>query len=275
MKRLYWKSGELKLDRPRVMGVLNMTPDSFSDGGAYFSLDRAVARAWEMANEGADLIDIGAESTRPGSEGISEEEERRRLWPLLENLRAKSFSLPISLDCTKPALVADALDEGLVQIVNDVEGLRNPSMRDVILERKAPIIVMHMFGTPRTMQNDFRYDDVVKDLISFFRVRMEETGLKENIVIDPGIGFGKSIEQNLSLLHRLAEFKVLNAPILIGASRKSFIEKILDLDMDERLEGSLAAAAVAVYNGAAMVRVHDVQPTVRIVRLVEAILRSN
>jgi dihydropteroate synthase len=255
----------------RVMGTLNVTPDSFSDGGRFLEPDKAVERAFAIAEEGADLLDIGAESTRPGAEPVPEEEERRRLWPVLERLAREKFPLPVSLDCAKPALVAEAWDTGWIAIVNDVEGLRNPEMVRVVRERNAPVILMHMWGTPRTMQQDFRYGDVVADLIAFFRRRIEETGLAEQVTVDPGIGFGKSVEQNLEILRRLREFGVLGRPILVGASRKSFIGKVLDLpDPADRLEGSLAAAAVAAMNGASIVRVHDVRATVRFLKLFSA-----
>ena len=160
------------------------------------------------------------------------------------------------------------------RLVNDVEGLRNQEMVDVVTNHAVPVILMHMFGTPRTMQDDFHYDDVVRDVATFYRKRLEETGLTENVVLDPGIGFGKSVEHNLSLLHRLEELCDLGHPILIGASRKSFIGKILDLSPEERLEGSLAAAVIAAYNGASIVRVHDVRATVRAVRMAESMRRE-
>lgn len=272
--RLTWPGGELSLEKPSVMGVLNLTPDSFSDGGTFVEPARAVEHAWRMKEEGADLIDVGAESTRPGAQDIDEVTERSRLWPILVKLKEENFSLPISLDTSKPTIAQEALEQGLVQIINDVEGLRNPKMVDVVRNNRVPVILMHMFGKPRTMQDDYQYDDVVRDLIQFFRGRLAEANLTENVVLDPGIGFGKSVEQNLAIIHRLREFESLECPLLIGASRKSFLGKILDAKVGDRLEGSLAAATLALYNGASMVRVHDVRPTVAALRLVEAIRKG-
>jgi dihydropteroate synthase len=253
------------------MGILNVTPDSFSDGGEFLGADAAVARAWEIQREGADLLDVGAESTRPGAEEVTEVEEQRRLWPVLTRLAAERYPLPVSIDTRRPSVAEGALRERKVQIVNDVGGLRNPEMAEVVKRHAVPVVLMHMSGSPRTMQSDYHYDDVVTDLISFFRKRLSDTGLKENVVIDPGLGFGKSTEHNLTLLKRLDEFQVLGLPILVGASRKTFIGRVLDIPPGERLEGSLACAVLAAANGAAIVRVHDVRPTVRALRMAEAV----
>ncbi|MFH1018326.1 MAG: dihydropteroate synthase [Pseudomonadota bacterium] len=271
---LHWEGGSLALDRCRVMGVLNVTPDSFSDGGKSFAADDAVARAWRIAEEGADVLDVGAESTRPGAQAVSEDEERRRLRPVLEALASKKYPLPISLDSRKPSIVKETLENRLVQIINDVEGFRNPAMVGLVKKFRVPAILMHMFGDPRTMQKEYRYGDVVADLAAFFRARLAETGLEDNVVIDPGIGFGKSVDHNLEILRRLEEFHVLGRPIAIGASRKSFIGSILGTELDERLEGSVACAVVAASQGAAIVRVHDVQETVRALRMTHAILEG-
>ena len=268
---LHWPGGELSLDRCRIVGILNVTPDSFSDGGKYFDPKKAVDRAWQIADEGADVLDIGAESTRPGSEGIDEKTEWSRLASVLQTLAKQNYLLPISLDSTKPDLVFRALEERLVHWVNDVQGLQNPRMREAIREFKVPATLMHMWGMPRTMQSDYRYEDVVEDLIVFFRRRLEEMGSTDNLVIDPGIGFGKGVEHNLQLLNRLHEFKVLNVPVLVGASRKSFIGKILGTEVDDRVEGSLAAAVIARDGGASLLRVHDVRATSRAIRMAEAI----
>ncbi len=253
------------------MGILNVTPDSFSDGGKYIDPERALAQAWKIQKEGADLLDIGAESTRPGSEGVSEEEEKKRLWSVLRKLKEEEYPLPISLDSCKASLVEAAIKEGLIQMVNDVQGLRDPEMVRVVKENQVPVCIMHMFGVPRSMQSEYVYEDVVSDLITFFKERLKETGLKDNVILDPGIGFGKSVKHNLQILQRLPEFLELGHPILIGASRKSFIGKTLDVDVEERLEGSLAVAAISAYQGASILRVHDVQETVRVVRMAEAI----
>jgi dihydropteroate synthase len=260
----------------QVMGILNLTPDSFSDGGLFTSLDKAVKRAFQMKEEGADLIDVGAESTRPGAESVEEKTERNRLFPVLKELKNRNFPIPISLDTSKPSLADEALSEGLVSMVNDVEGLRNPKMADVIRKWKVPVVLMHMFGSPRTMQNDFHYGDIVSDLIRFFKGRILESGLQnDQIILDPGIGFGKSVEHNLQILKRLRELGDLGYPILIGASRKSFIGKILNLPNPlDRVEGSLACALLAVQNGASYVRVHDVLPSVLALQMVEAISQA-
>lgn len=253
------------------MGILNVTPDSFYDGGAYSHLDKAIERAWAMVDEGADLIDIGAESTRPGAPVVSLEEEKARLYPVLEQLKAEKFPLPISLDSSKPEIVTETAKKGWIQIANDITGLRNPSMVLAVVKNELPVIIMHMFGTPQTMQQDYFYDDVVTDIIDFFKRRLNDCRLKENVVLDPGLCFGKGVEHNLAILNRLSEFHTIGFPILIAASRKSFVGKILDTESDDRLEGSLAAAAIAVDRGAKMLRVHDVKQTVRVVKMIEAI----
>ena len=259
----------------RVMGILNVTPDSFSDGGRYATLESAVARAFAMVDEGADLIDVGGESTRPGAPSVSEDEELSRVLPLLRALRREGFSKPVSLDTAKPSVARKALDEGLVSMLNDVGGLRDPAMVDVVRAHGCPAVMMHMFGDPRTMQQAYRYDDVVTDLVAFFERRIEETGLREQLILDPGLGFGKSVEHNLAIISRLGEFKALGFPILVGASRKSFIGAVLDVPVEERLEGSLAIAAMAVERGADMLRVHDVRETRRVVTMTEALLRAD
>lgn len=253
------------------MGILNVTPDSFSDGGKFFQLENAVAQAWKMKEDGANVLDIGAESTRPDAPRVSEEEELHRLMPVLQELHHQQFPTPISLDTSKPNVARTALSLGYVDLINDVEGFRNPAMVDVVREFDCHAIMMHMFGTPDTMQREYHYRDVVGDLIEFFKERIERTGLKQKLILDPGLGFGKSVEHNLSLLNRLPEFFQLGLPLLVGASRKSFIGKVLDADVGDRLEGSLVCAALAAYKGAAIVRVHDVKETKRSLRMVEAI----
>jgi dihydropteroate synthase len=272
--QLTWKGGSLSLHRCRVMGVLNLTPDSFYDGGSFTDPSEAVEHAWAMVDEGADLVDIGGESTRPGAPNVSIEEERARLFPVLEKLNLEKFPIPISLDTSKPEILTECYKNGWVQIANDITGLRNPAMVLTVVSNQIPVIIMHMLGTPQTMQTEFSYDDVVKEIIDFFKRRLNDCRLKTNVVLDPGIGFGKGVQHNLALLNRLSEFQELGFPILVGASRKSFIGKTLDLDVGERLEGSLAAAAIAVDRGARMLRVHDVLETIRVVRMIEAIKNS-
>ena len=274
-KGLKWNGGELSLEKCRVMGILNVTPDSFSDGGAHLSVDEAVRHAWQIANEGADILDVGGESTRPGAKPVNLKAERDRVWPILQRLKEEKYPLPISLDSVKSDLAEEALEGSYAQIINDVEGLRNPKMVEIVKKYEAPVILMHMFGQPRTMQSEYHYEDVVEDLITFFRQRLKDVGIEKNVVIDPGIGFGKSVDHNLQILRRLKEFDVIGHPVLIGASRKSFIGKVLDLPVEDRLEGSLAAAVIAAYNGASIIRAHDVSQTVRAVHLVQSALQGN
>ncbi len=264
---------ELRLHRTLVMGVVNVTPDSFSDAGQFFEPESAIRRGEEIVREGADLLDIGAESTRPQSEPITTEEEWKRLAPVLRAL-VDRLKVPISVDTYKPETAEKALDLG-ASMVNDVTGLRDPEMVKVVARYDVPAVIMHMKGTPKTMQVNPEYDDVVADIIRYLREQMStaiQGGVdKDKIVIDPGIGFGKTVEHNLTLLRRLGEFRSLGRPILIGTSRKSFIGKILGSDVEERLEGSLATAVLAAWGGARIVRAHDVRETVRAVRLVDEI----
>jgi len=267
----------LELSRVHVMGILNVTPDSFSDGGLYFDLPKAVARARAMAAEGATILDIGGESTRPGAESVSADEELRRVLPVVEQL--KDDHLILSIDTLKSAVARAALEAG-AHIVNDVTALRgDPDMAATIAEFGAGVVLMHMQGTPRTMQVNPAYDDVVAEITAFFEDRRAcalRAGIKDaQIVFDPGIGFGKTVEHNLILLRRLGEFQKLCRPILVGPSRKSFIGKVLGLDIENRLEGTAAAVAAAVLAGASIVRVHDVRAMARVARLSEAIRRSD
>jgi dihydropteroate synthase len=267
---------DFDFDHVHVMGILNVTPDSFSDGGLHFDPEAAVAHARAMAAEGATILDIGGESTRPGAESLSADEELRRVLPVIEELRGDDLAL--SVDTAKASVARAALEAG-AHIVNDVRGLRgDPDMAATVAEHGAGVIIMHMQGTPRTMQVNPVYDDVVADIRVFFEARRaaaQEAGIgDEQIVFDPGIGFGKTVEHNLILLRRLGEFCGLGRPILVGPSRKSFIGKVLDLPVGDRLEGTAAAVAAAVLAGASIVRVHDVRAMVRVVRLSEAIRRS-
>lgn len=253
----------------KVMGILNVTPDSFYDGGRYLDTSSAVERAKKIVEEGAHIIDVGAESTRPGSNAISEDEEIARLSPVLEAIADFSW-IPVSLDTSKPRVAEYFLKKGLADMINDVEGIRNPDMIDTLRKFNVPAVIMHMFGKPRNMQKVYEYDDVVKDIIKFFDDRVRVSGL-DKLIIDPGIGFGKSVENNLEIIRRLDEFTALRFPVLIGASRKSFIGKVLDEDPDQRLEGSLGALAISVMKGVKMVRVHDVKESVRTLKMIEAI----
>lgn len=262
------------------MGVLNVTPDSFSDGGAYPSTDSAVQKALEMVRDGADIIDVGGESTRPatvygGSTAVSADEELRRVIPLIERLAAESAVL-ISIDTTKSA-VADAALKAGAHIVNDISGLTfDPAIASVAAAHGAALVVMHIQGTPETMQIAPYYEDVVAEVKEFLAASVaaaRKAGVT-SVIIDPGIGFGKETEHNLSLLRNLSEFRALGCPILIGTSRKGFIGKVLELPVQERLEGTAASVAVAVMNGASIVRVHDVKEMKRVVRMTDAILHA-
>ena len=263
--------------RPLVMGILNITPDSFSDGGAFLKPKLAVARAVEIAAEGADLIDVGGESTRPGSLSIPVAEELRRTVPVIRRLAAE-LAVPISIDTSKAEVAERALDAG-ASIVNDVTALRgDPQMAAVVGRCRAAVILMHMRGTPRTMQRHPRYHDVVEDVRAFLLRAAEQAqaaGIdRSRILVDPGLGFGKTVAHNLELLRRLSAFQSLGFPIVVGPSRKSFIGKTLRVEMGERLTGTLACVAAAASSGVHIVRVHDVGPTVQLLRMLEAIGRD-
>jgi dihydropteroate synthase len=268
--------GQLTFERPLVMGILNVTPDSFSDGDHYIGTDEGVLRALIMAEEGADLIDIGGESTRPGAEPVSLDEELRRTVPVIRLIAAQT-DVPISIDTRKAAVARAAVEAG-ARIINDVSGLEDPAMARVAAESSVPVVLMHSLSDPRTMQKQVTavtYDDIVSDIMWTWEERMEravEQGLeRERILLDPGIGFGKLPEHNLAILGRLREYRCSGRPLLVGASRKAFIGKITGEAADQRLGGSLAAAAISVMNGASVVRVHDVKETVSLVRTIDAV----
>ena len=264
-----------KFPRPMVvMGVVNTTPDSFSDGGHFLDTDMATEHGLRLADEGAEIIDIGGESTRPGSEPVSATEELRRVVPVIERL-AKRCGAVISIDTQKPAVARAALDAG-ASIVNDIAANReSPEMWQVVAEAKAGYICMHMQGTPQTMQAEPHYDDVLREVGDFFSerlARLAEQGVSgEQVALDPGIGFGKELKHNIKLLSGIHELIMSGRPLLIGASRKSFIGKLLGTPSNERLPASLACAACAAAKGAHVVRVHDVAETVQAVRMTEAL----
>jgi dihydropteroate synthase len=270
------KSPLFQSHRTLIMGVLNVTPDSFSDGGRFFDASRAVEHALRMADEGADIIDVGGESTRPGADPLSEEEELRRVLPVVESLAGR-LDRPISIDTRKPAVAERCLRAGAC-IVNDVGGLRDKALLKVVVARNAAAVIMHMRGVPKTMQKDLVYDDVVAEVRSFLQVRAEAAraaGVRE-IAVDPGIGFGKSAEQNFEILRRLGELRSIGCPILIGPSRKSFLGGFPGMrGIGRRREGTLAAVCASVLNGAGIVRVHDVQPCKRAVQVIDAIRDSS
>ncbi len=259
----------------KVMGVLNVTPDSFSDGGKYLSAESAVEHARRMVEEGADIIDIGGESSRPFSSPISVEEELNRVIPVLDELG--DIKVPISIDTYKPEVAEEALKRG-VSIVNDIFGLRREGMAKVIKDYDAAVVIMHMKGEPKNMQVNPTYENVIGEIISFLRKRIEfalSKGIEEDrIIIDPGIGFGKRVEDNLVIINNLKSFKSLGYPILIGTSRKSFIGKTLNLNVGERLEGTIASNVIALMNGAHIFRVHDVRENLRALKMAYAILEA-
>lgn len=263
-------------ERPVVMGVVNVTPDSFFDGGRYAEPDAAIRHALRLAEEGADLLDIGAESTRPGAESIDEDEERRRLMPVVTAV-AKAVRIPISVDTRKSTVARAALDAGAV-MVNDVSALQaDPAMAVLVATTGAGVVLMHMQGTPRTMQKSPAYEDVVGEVAEFFRERIRfcrERGIgQDQIVLDPGIGFGKLLIHNLTLLGQLETFLPFGRPILVGVSMKSFIGQVLDRPVEERSWGTAAAIALAVSHGARILRVHDVAAMKEVVTMAAAITR--
>ena len=257
-----------------VMGVVNTTPDSFSDGGHFLDNDMATDHGLRLADEGAEIIDIGGESTRPGSEPVSVKEQMRRVLPVIERL-AKRCEAVISIDTQKPAVAKAGLDAG-ASIVNDIAANRQSTeMWQVVAEARAGYVCMHMQGTPQTMQTEPRYDDVLQEVGDFFSerlTRLAEHGVNsEQVALDPGIGFGKELEHNIKLLSGIHQLIVSGRPLLIGASRKSFIGKLLGTPSNERLPASLACAVCAAVEGAHIVRVHDVAETVQAVRMAEAL----
>jgi len=270
------RTGEIVLDRTQVMGVLNVTPDSFSDGGRYFDPDAALRHGLDLVDMGADLVDIGGESTRPGSDPVSAGEEWRRVGPVIRGL-AEKVQVPLSIDTMKPDVAAKAIDAG-ASIVNDVSGMRDPSMARLVAKSRAGVVAMHMAGNPKTMQEHPTYADVVGEVRAFLteRIRVLEGAgvVSEAIALDPGVGFGKTLDHNLSLLRHLDEIVTLGHPVVIGVSRKSFIERLGGGEPGERLSGSIAAATLAVTKGAHVVRAHDVRETVRAMRVVDHVLRG-
>jgi dihydropteroate synthase len=258
------------------MGILNVTPDSFSDGGLFSSKERAVAHALKMVEEGADIIDIGGESTRPGAESVSALDEAARVIPVIEELAKKG--IVISVDTTKAEVAKSALDAG-AWMINDVSAMRDPAMSGVLNEFKAPVVLMHMRGTPETMQDDVDYDDITAEISAYLAEKIElaeSSGLSRNqIVIDPGIGFGKSREGNFTIIRELKKFKALGRPVLVGASRKSFLCASLEGapggEPSDRLTPTIAAHTAAILNGADMIRVHDVKEAASAARISEII----
>jgi dihydropteroate synthase len=275
------KIGPRTLDfgrRTYIMGILNVTPDSFSDGGKFYRVDDAIAQAEKMLEDGADIVDVGGESTRPGARAVTAEEEIKRVMPVIRAL-SRIKGAAISIDTRRARVARAALDAG-ADMINDVSGLRyDKKMAAVAGRSKTPVCVMHMQGMPQNMQKNPAYKDLMGEIISYLEESIaiaKNAGiLHEKILVDPGIGFGKTLEHNLEILKRLRELKVLGQPILVGPSRKSMIGKVLGLPVEERVEGTVAAAAIAIANGADIVRVHDVKEIKRVVRMTDAIVRTS
>ena len=256
------------------MGILNVTPDSFSDGGLFFDKEKAISYGLGMVAEGADIIDVGGESTRPGSKPLDVKEELRRVIPVIESL-AKEVDVPISIDTYKAAVAQRAIEAG-AQIINDISGLHfDPSLAEIAAREDTPLVLMHIRGTPETMQKDVRYSSLFPEIVQFLKDSIrtaESAGLDPGqIIIDPGIGFGKTVEDNLLILKHLSEFRILGKPILLGTSRKSFIGKILNTGVENRLEGTLATIAIGVLNGAHIIRCHDVPQAKKAIAVADAV----
>lgn len=272
-----WTLGPRSLtwgSRTYVMGILNVTPDSFSDGGSFTALEAALAHARRMEAEGADLLDVGGESTRPGSNAISLEEELKRVLPVIRALAAETKAA-ISIDTSKPEVAAAAIATG-AHLVNDVSGLRQPAMLEVLARHDVPGVAMHMQGSPETMQRAPFYEDVVSEVGAYLAqslARAQAAGVKR-VILDPGIGFGKTLPHNLTLLRNLHRLAALGAPLLLGTSRKGLIGAVLDLPVNDRLEGTMATVSLGIAQGVDLVRVHDVQAAVRTARMADAIVRG-
>ncbi len=268
-----FKDKELDFSTPQVMGILNVTPDSFFDGGKFSTVDAALAQARCMVDEGATMLDVGGESTRPGATPVMEQEELERVIPVIEAI-AKHLDVVISIDTSKAGVMREAVNAG-AHFINDVYALRGEAAVDTAARLNVPVCLMHMRGEPRSMQAEPQYADVVGDVLTFLQERRDAcitAGLKQDkIVFDPGFGFGKKLEHNLELFKALPEFTDLDNPILVGVSRKSMIGSILDMDVDERLHGGIALASLAVWLGAGIIRVHDVGPTIQAVKTITAV----
>ncbi len=261
--------------RPCIMGILNVTPDSFSDGGAFYKLENALERARKMVEEGADIIDVGGESSRPGSDPVDTREELVRVIPVVSRL-AKELNVPVSIDTTKHEVARAALDAG-AGIINDISGLHwDLKLADMAAKYKVPVIIMHTRGKPKTMQQSIHYRSLFSEVIRYLREGIEialAAGIPEDqIVVDPGIGFGKTPDDNLRIMNGLYEFSVLGKPVLLGTSRKSFIGKVLDADTNKRLEGTLATTIYGLLRGADIIRVHDVKENARAIRMLEQMM---
>jgi dihydropteroate synthase len=272
-KQLNCPNSILDLSTPQVMGILNVTPDSFSDGGKFIHFEHALEQVEHMVANGATIIDIGGESTRPGATDVSEEDELERVIPILKAIKQK-FDVLVSIDTSKAAVMKAAIDNG-ADIINDVRALQNDDCLAVLAQSNVPVCLMHMQGLPSTMQNEPSYDDVINDIILFFEQRIKacvDAGIvRERLIVDPGFGFGKTLAQNFHLLANLSKFSQLDLPLLAGLSRKSMIGNLLNRDVEQRLAGSLSTAIIAAQQGAKIIRVHDVVETVDALKILKTV----
>lgn len=270
-----YKHLRLGFSRPVVMGVLNITPDSFSDGGKYLKPASAIRQAKFLIDDGAGIIDVGGESSRPGSKPVSPEEEMRRVLPVIRKLVKRHPTIPISIDSYKPEVIRASVEEGAM-IINDITGLSNPDVIDIAAEYGTPVVIMHMKGTPRIMQKRPIYKNVVSEIVSFFKERIracKKCGVKK-IILDPGIGFGKTVNHNLTILRELDKIVKLGYPVMVGASRKSFIGKILGNEVYDREAGSLAVTALAIQKGACIIRTHEVKQNLDVAKVSAAVQKG-
>ncbi|MFH0860958.1 MAG: dihydropteroate synthase [Candidatus Altiarchaeota archaeon] len=267
----------LRLGRTLVMGILNVTPDSFYDGGRNLNYDAAVEHAMRLASEGADIIDVGGESSRPGAVPVSAKEEAGRIVPVIKAL-SSNLDIPLSVDSYTPEVVRAAITAG-ASMVNDIYGLRSKGMAEAVASSGLPVVVMHMQGTPSNMQDSPKYTDIVSDIVGFFKERVEFAGsigiADDRIILDPGIGFGKTTEHNLAILKNIREFKKIGLPLLVGHSRKSFIGNVLGIPVEDRLPATLGVTAYCALNGVDVLRVHDVKENVGVIRLLDRVLGSH
>ncbi|MBN1197634.1 MAG: dihydropteroate synthase [Candidatus Aminicenantes bacterium] len=274
--RIHLRNRYLTLEEPAVMGVLNVTPDSFFDGGRYLSLDLALSRAREMVAQGVDIIDVGGESTRPGARSLDAEEEANRVVPVIRQIKME-MDVPVSVDTYKESVARRAVEEGAADIINDISGLRfSPRMAATVAELEVPVVIMHIKGTPENMQRNPEYTDVIAELTEYFkeRVRMARSAgiALDRMLLDPGIGFGKRLQDNIDILKRLQTFLVFNCPLMVGVSRKSFLGALGGKeDPAERLPETLIAVVSAAMNGASVLRVHDVDAAVRALKVARAL----
>lgn len=275
--RLDCAGKSLDLSVPQVMGIVNVTPDSFSDGGQYFSADKALIQARKLVDEGAAIIDIGGESTRPGSAPVEVDEEIRRVLPAIQAISSE-LDVVVSIDTMKADVMRAAVDAG-AGLINDVNALRSDGALQAAAELNVPVCLMHMQGSPQTMQQSPHYDDVVAEVMTFLQQRVaacENAGItRDKLLLDPGFGFGKRAKHNLRLMKNLQTFMTLNLPLLVGVSRKSIVGEMLNVSVDERLSGSLALASIAVWQGAKIIRSHDVRETIQAVRLCQYVQQVN